>query len=424
MYVSAAGRLRDGCAALVRPAGPLPRPNARDLVLDAVLALVFAAVAVDYAVSAGTGTTYQDVGGVTQVREGAATWFGALAPVLLCSVPLVLRRRYPLAVLWAVMAAGLLAPDSEARIVFYAFVIATYSAVVHSPYRMPTTASIPVALLVLNGVRAAEVPTVPNEYVPLLILIPLAAAAGGLRTWKLRADERQTRMAELERARAEELDRAAERERSRIARELHDVVTHHVSMMVIQAGAARKVMDAAPDLTLEALLAIESGGRAAMAELRHTMGLLTLNTGDDGEAVTGTGSAALAPQPGLDELASLVGRVRGTGVPVELTVTGTPHPVPPGVGLAAYRVVQEALTNTVKHAAGASAKVVVEYGAGRLYVEITDTGGRPSTSAATGDGHGLMGLRERLSLYGGTLRADPRPGGGFRTAALIPLEAM
>lgn len=424
MYVSAVDRLRDGCAALTRTAGPPSRPSARELALDAVLALVFTAVAADYAVSAGTGTTFQDIGGVTLVREGAATWFGALAPMFLCSVPLVLRRRYPLAVLWVVMAAGLLAPDSEARIVFYAFVVATYSAVAHSPYRVPTTASIPVALLVLNGVRAAEVPTVPNEYVPMLILIPLAVAAGGLRTWKLRADERQTRMAELERARAEELHRAAERERSRIARELHDVVTHNVSMMVIQAGAARKVMDATPELAREALLAIEAGGRAAMAELRHTMGLLTMNTGDDGAAgpAAGAGPAALAPQPGLDELESLVGRVRDVGVRVELTVTGTPRPVSSGVGLAAYRVVQEALTNTVKHAAGASAHVVLEYGADRLHLEITDTGGRPSASAATGDGHGLMGLRERLNLYGGTLHTGERPGAGFRTAALIPLE--
>jgi signal transduction histidine kinase len=204
--------------------------------------------------------------------------------------------------------------------------------------------------------------------------------------------------------------RAVQEERARIARELHDVVTHNVSMMTVQAGAARKVMDSAPDQAREALLAVEAGGRAAMSELRHVMGLLTMP-----EAVD------LAPQPGLDQVAALAGRIRDTGVPVELVVSGTPVPLPPGVDLAAYRVVQEALTNTVKHAAGASVAITVDYRPGEVRVEVADTGGVPSPAAASGNGRGLMGLRERLAVYDGTLDAGPRGTGGYRVRAVIPV---
>jgi signal transduction histidine kinase len=196
------------------------------------------------------------------------------------------------------------------------------------------------------------------------------------------------------------------------------VVTHNVSVMVIQAGAARKVMHANPEQAREALFAVEAGGRAAMAELRHVMGLLTMDSeGPDPAATTG-----LTPQPSLDRLDALVQRVRDTGIPVELTVAGAPCALLPGVELTAYRVVQEALTNTVKHAAGATATVLIEYGADHLLVEVTDTGGGPGVSAATGNGYGLIGLRERLAVYGGTLHAGRRPRGGYRVKALFPLD--
>ena len=173
---------------------------------------------------------------------------------------------------------------------------------------------------------------------------------------------------------------------------------------------------ASPEQAREALLSVEASGRAAMTELRHVMGLLTM----DG------GTPDLAPQPGMAELESLVGRVRDAGLPVELVVTGRPGTaLPDGVDLAGYRVVQEALTNAVKHAPGASAVVRVEFSADRLRIEVTDTGGRRPPSADAGSGRGLIGLRERLALYGGTLQrgpAHPRrvPGGGghpARTAA-------
>jgi signal transduction histidine kinase len=157
-----------------------------------------------------------------------------------------------------------------------------------------------------------------------------------------------------------------------------------------------------------------------MTELRHVMGLLTMD-GDGGDPAA---TAGLMPQPGLDRLEALVQRVRDTGTPVELTVTGEPRPLLPGVELTAYRVVQEALTNTVKHAAGATATALIDYGTDELRVEVTDTGGRPSGSAATGNGRGLIGLRERLAVYGGTLHTGRRLSGGYRVTAQIPLAAQ
>lgn len=406
--------LRTGVAELSRPTGPLPRPSRRDLAVDAALALIALVTAVYYGLDVGIDRTYQTVDDTVRIVEGSGDYVGALTPMILCSAPLVLRRRYPLAVLWAVIAAGLMAPGSEARIILYAVLVATYSAVMHSPYRIPALASVGVALLVLNGVRTPDTPTIQNEYVYLLVVIPLAVVADGLRRWRLRADARQERMAALERERAAELRRAAERERARIARELHDVVTHNVSMMVIQAGAARRVMDAEPAMAREALLAVEAAGRSAMGELRHAMGLLT----------TEADSAVreLAPQPGIGALDALAVRVREAGLPVDLTVRGEPRPVSTGVGLAVYRVVQEALTNTMKHATGARATVLIDYDAEALRIDVTDTGGTPSATAASGNGHGLLGLRERLAVYEGNLTTGPTPGGGFRVTARIPLE--
>jgi signal transduction histidine kinase len=330
--------------------------------------------------------------------------------VALAVAPLVVRRRYPLGALWAVIgltgvaAVGHLNGDML-RVSFYTCVIAAYSAAVYSPFRVYALASLPLAAGLFSTYHNSTVPLVPTQLVPVLVLVPIAIAAHGLRIWRRRADD-------LKRDQAEAARRAAEEERARIARELHDVVTHNVSMMVIQAGAARKVMDAQPGQAREALLAVEEGGRAALGDLRHVMGLLT----------AGMDEADLAPQPGMEQLAALVDRVRDTGLPVELAVTGTPRPLPSGIELTTYRVVQEALTNTVKHAAGAAATVCVDYGEDELRIEVTDTGGA-GRADADGNGRGLIGLRERLAVYGGTLLTGHRPTGGYRVRALIPLEA-
>ncbi|WP_405970833.1 sensor histidine kinase [Streptomyces sp. NBC_00988] len=409
--------LRRAANALLRPGGQLPRPTGQQRLVDAALAIVLTFASVQYA--------WGD--GYDEAHRHRMTDLVIL--VFLASAALAWRRRYPLAVLWLVTVATALTPDDVARLTFYACVIAAYSAAAYSPHRLPTLVSLAAAVAVIS--RSGQVdpanpyfyvaPTVPTQYVALLISVPIVVAAIGLRTWKIRAAETRTRLTAVESARTEELHRAVEHERARIARELHDVVTHNVSVMVIQAGAARTIMDKSPERAREALLAVEAGGRAAMGELRHVMGLLTMELGQDADELE---SPELDPQPGLDRLEALIGRMRGAGVPVELTVSGAPRPLPAGIELAAYRVVQEALTNTVKHASGADASVQVAYGEGELHVEVTDTGGRPGPAAATGNGRGLIGLRERLAVYGGTLRTGPRPFGGYRVRALIPLEDL
>ncbi|MEV7867788.1 histidine kinase [Streptomyces sp. NPDC088124] len=426
-------RLREAARRAVRdarlPSGPPLRPTRRAWQFDALVALALGIATVYYGVDNADVVVVREIApGVEHVMPRPAGPGGLAFMVTLAviaSSALALRRRYPLAMLCVVTAATLATPQSVLRLTFYAFVIAVYSAAVYSPYRVATLAALPVSVVLVGTSGNSVTPIVPNEYIALLILAPMAVAAVGLRTWKLRTDEGRTRLSALEREQAEALRRAVEHERARIARELHDVVTHNVSVMIIQAGAARKIMKTSPVEAREALLAVEAGGRAAMTELRHVMGLLTMadeGEGTDGGTDLADTAAELAPQPGLEQLETLVGRVRDTGLPVDLTVTGPPRPLPPGLELAAYRVVQEALTNTVKHASGATAAVTVEYAPEQLRVQVTDTGGHPG--APPGSGRGLIGLRERLAVYDGTLNSGRRLTGGYRVEALIPLETL
>ncbi|MFB9506829.1 sensor histidine kinase [Streptomyces aurantiacus] len=434
--------MRDAARRAIRdagvPSGPPLRPTRRAWQFDVLVALVLGIATVYYGIDNSDNVlVVREIAPGEQRVMPRPTGPGGLAFMVtlaaVASGALVLRRRYPLAVLCVVTTATLATPQSVLRLTFYAFVIAVYGAAVYSPYRVATLAALPTSVLLVATSGNSMTPIVPNQYTALLILGPMAVAAVGLRSWKLRTGEGRTRLSALEREQAEALRRAVEHERARIARELHDVVTHNVSVMIIQAGAARKIMKTSPEQAVEALLAVESGGRAAMTELRHVMGLLTMadegesagegrEAGAHGGAELGEAGAELTPQPGLGQLAELVGRVRDTGLPVDLTVTGLPRPLPPGLELAAYRVVQEALTNTVKHAAGATAAVTVEYGPQRLRLEVTDTGGHPGAGTATGSGRGLVGLRERLAVHDGTLTTGRRLTGGYRVEALIPLE--
>ncbi|WP_259408115.1 sensor histidine kinase [Streptomyces akebiae] len=425
---TAVDRLREAARRALRPTGPAPRLTRRGRQFDLVVAVAFAVGTVYYAIDVADNQIREVLPGVAKAVQPSGTdarvALSALA--LVTSGALVLRRRYPLAVLCAVTCLALLTPQDVARLTFYPLVVAVYSAAAYSPYRIPTLAAVPTAVLLVytSGTSTTHVypyqpGIVPNEYVVLWILGPLAMAANGLRTWRVRTDEGRARLTAVEREQAETLRRAVAEERARIARELHDVVTHNVSVMVIQAGAARRVMRAVPDEADEALLAVEASGRAAMTELRHVMGLLTMDSGNQDATL----AENLTPQPGLEQLETLIGRVRDTGLPVDLKITGAARPIPPGIGLTAYRVVQEALTNTVKHASGAQATVSVEYAPDRLRVDVSDTGGAPGLGAATGNGRGLLGLRERLSVYDGTLHTGRRLTGGYRVEALIPLEA-
>jgi signal transduction histidine kinase len=337
--------------------------------------------------------------------------------VVMTALPLAVRRRYPLAAFWAceiavmMLHASVADANDTAIFTFMSILIAAYSAAIYSPYRSAMVYSLGFGAIVLAATRGGQIPNVTRGFVPFLFLIPIVLGANAIGNWRQRVHE-------LEEERESSMLRAVEQERARIAAELHDVVSHNVSVMVVQAGAARKVLAASPDLAREALLAVEDSGRAAMAELRHVMGLLTM-TSQGGDPA---GTADLAPQPGLEQIPALVERIRNGGVRVDLAIEGEVVPLPSGLDLAAYRVVQEGLTNSVKHAVGALIRVTLDYSPQRLRVDVVDTGGSPSSSAATGNGRGLVGLRQRLAVYGGTLSAGPRLTGGYMVSAVIPLR--
>ncbi|MFB4269854.1 sensor histidine kinase [Nonomuraea sp. GTA35] len=336
--------------------------------------------------------------------------------VVLTALPLAVRRLYPLITFWTVLAAALATHDDATWITVVAFAIAAYGAVAHSPHRVPAVGGLVLATVLAGVAFRDSVPALPSWLGPFVVVMSAGVAASFVRSWRQRLEAGRRRFADLERAQEEAMRKAVQEERSRIAAELHDVVTHNVNVMVIQAGAARKVMDTAPSRSKQAMLAVEAGGRAAMAELRHVMGLLA---GPESERA-GSSADGLEPQPGLDQLDSLIERVRAAGVPVSVEISPPPGPLPPGVELTVYRVVQEALTNTIKHAAGAQASVSIGHRGDWLEIEVTDTGGSRTTRAGDGQGRGLIGLRERLALYGGTLRAGPQSGGGYRITAGIP----
>ncbi|MEU4410199.1 histidine kinase [Streptosporangium sp. NPDC023963] len=335
--------------------------------------------------------------------------------VVLTALPLAARRRYPLITFWVVLAAALATHAVATWITVLTCAVAAYGAVTHGRNRFLAMGGLVLAAGLAGGAFRDVAPGLPDWTVPFVVLLSVGVFGSFVRFWRRQLGASRHRLAELQQAQANAMRRAVAEERSRIAAELHDVVTHNVSVMVIQAGAARKVMDVEPEQSKQALLAIESGGRAAMAELRHVMGLLA---GPGGERLDGP-SDGLEPQPGLDQLDALVERVRAAGVPVSVEVS-SPGPLPPGVDLAAYRVVQEALTNTIKHAAGAAASVTIGHDGDWLEIEATDTGGTRSAGPRTGDGRGLIGLRERLAVYGGTLYAGRTAGGGFQLKARVP----
>ncbi|MGW0718249.1 sensor histidine kinase [Streptomyces sp. NPDC002778] len=250
----------------------------------------------------------------------------------------------------------------------------------------------------------------------------------------------------VERERASAARAAVAAERDRIARELHDIVSHNVSLMVVQASAAREVMGTMPDEAEMALRAVQDAGRGAMTDLRHLLGVLAPSpNGEDLDQAPGTEAgdgdgngdmSELTPQPGLDRLSPLVDRVSFAGLPVEVRILGEPRPLPRGIELTAYRIVQEALTNALKHGDGGKAEVTVRYADNNLRVEVLNTGpsvltaGAPTRPAPArpvplhreGPGRGLLGLRERVAVYGGDLDARRRLGGGYRVRARIPLD--
>lgn len=235
----------------------------------------------------------------------------------------------------------------------------------------------------------------------------------------------------LERERESAARQAVDDERANIARELHDIVSHNVSVMLVQAGAARRVLDAEPEQAAAALLAVEAAGRDTMTELRTLLGVLAppadgTDPGDDPDDPDG--GPDLSPQPSLARLSQLIDRIAFAGLPVEVRISGEPRPLPSGVDLTAYRIVQEALTNALKHGDGRKAEVTVRYADHYLRVEVLNSGpsvlsgDRPPRPQPNREGRGLFGLRQRVAAFGGDLDARRRLGGGFRVRARIPLE--
>ncbi|WP_328329726.1 MULTISPECIES: sensor histidine kinase [unclassified Streptomyces] len=275
----------------------------------------------------------------------------------------------------------------------------------------------------LRWQEAAVTSWVQQAVFTVVATVPFVLAwvmGDSVRTRRAYFAQLEERAARLEREREAQSKVAVAGERARIARELHDVVAHNVSVMVVQADGAAYVLDASPDQAKQALETISSTGRQALAEMRRLLGVL--RTGDAPE------SGEYVPQPDVQQIEDLVEQVRVAGLTVDFRIEGTPRPLPSGVELTAYRIVQEALTNTRKHGGpdvGASVRLVYFDDGLGLLVEDDGRGAAHEMyvdGGADGQGHGLIGMRERIGMVGGTLDAGPRPGGGFRISALLPLK--
>jgi signal transduction histidine kinase len=330
---------------------------------------------------------------------------------LLMTVPLAWRRRAPLVVVGLVMGAfaaqSLIldptpTPDSE----LIPALIAVYTVAAHGERWVPYAGG---CLSLVSGIVWLGA----DDFLLPVVMFGGAWLAGRLvQKRQLYAQMFADRARVLEREREVNKRVAAAEERVRLARELHDVVGHSVSVMVVQAGAERLALGEERPATRQALLAIERTGREALAEMSRLLGIL--RTEGDG--------LALAPRPSLAQVDALVKTVRDAGVPVDLHVEGEQIALSPGVDVSAYRIVQEALTNVVKHAGSARAHVVVRYGGDEVEVEVTDDGHGPVDGNAAG--YGLAGMRERVELHGGTLEAGKGNGGGFTVKARLPLDVV
>jgi signal transduction histidine kinase len=342
-------------------------------------------------------------------------WFAVPASALVV-LPLLGRRRFPFAApatLW-LLAAGFSFVDGR-LIVFVngAYAAGLIAAFLLGNLRDAAQARMGIAIVVSGA--AIVVYNDPNGSPGDFIFTPVLFAIAWLAGFALRERAAQAEAAEQRAYHAEREREAAARiavaeERARITRELHDIVAHAVSVMVLQVGAVRHKLP--PELTedKDALRDVEKAGRTALAEMRRLLGALRDDRSD----------VELAPQPGVDGLGVLIDKVRRAGLPVRLQVEGVRFPLPPAIDLSAYRIVQEGLTNSLKHAGARRAEVTVHYEAGGLQLEVRDDGIGAVTS--DGLGHGLVGIRERVKIYGGEMTAGAAPEGGFVLSARLPLE--
>jgi signal transduction histidine kinase len=374
----------------------------------------------------------------------------AIVLVLLINLPLALRRRHPLAIVAVVGGAAAvygIAPYPDLVVpIAPGALVGFYTTISLCSRRTATLVGIGVCATALFSMLLPATNADPVDFTFAALLFGMAWALGAsARTRRAYTAELEERAARLERDRELEARRAVAEERARIARELHDVIAHHVSMMVVQAEAGPVVVEHDPGTAARAFDSIGSIGRQALAEMRRLLGVLR----EDGDRSV----PSFAPQPGLEQLPALVDQLRSAGLDAELAVEGSRPELPPGIDLSAYRIVQEALTNALRHGGPGAARVLVRYGDGELLLEVRDHGGGGhgahggrggrgghgghrghgshgsdhgggSTELHDRDGtvgHGLVGMRERVHLFDGELRAGPCPDGGFAVAVRLPL---
>jgi signal transduction histidine kinase len=371
---------------------------------------------------------------VAQVETWMTTSFQPKLPLALLAVlitmPLAWRRQAPFGALLATGVAGSMLgigwPELNAVYIFIAVVVAVFSA---GAYAEPRRAAVGCAVVLLWFWTGALIDNAqhpgqrgPSDAVFVTVVFGGAWLLGrALRGRGQHAEQLAQRAAQLEADQQAQARAAVAAERARIARELHDVIAHSVSVMVIQAGAAEQLLEQAPERARGPLEAVQDTGRQTIVELRRLLGILR----EDGQELS------LAPQPGLAGLDLLLEEMRQAGLPVQLRVEGQPGRLPPGADLAAYRIIQEALTNTLRHAGPAQAEIVVRYQDHAVELEILDNGQGPGPrDGADGrSGHGLVGMRERVALYGGTLDAGPRATTtgtaetGYAVRARLPTDA-
>ncbi|HEX4790650.1 MAG TPA: sensor histidine kinase [Actinospica sp.] len=361
------------------------------------------------------------LGFVGTERANQGWW--AIAPLLI-GVPIVVRRRYPAAVFWTVVAIGAVQVCTPAyfRLSDFAVPIALYALACYRP-RRESLVGLAVCLVGALAELLRIRPYADTHLLTLMVFVYAVLASPMIVGW-IAGDSMQYRRSyyidleerarRLERERDQQAQIIAATERARIARELHDVVAHNVSVMVVQAEGAAYAMDSAPENTRKALGAIADTGRSALVEMRRLLGVLR----------TQDGIAERAPQPGIDQLEDLLEQVRSTGVSVEFRVEGVPVELPQGVALAAYRIVQESLTNARKHGGAAvHARVGMHYNERELRLRVCDDG-RGALAPTDGQGNGLSGMRERVAMYGGALSAGPLPAGGFQVEAVLPYASV
>lgn len=389
---------------------------------------------IDLTLTVATGLTVVPVSAAASESGGTGFAAGFVWSCLLWA-PLAWRRRSPVASVVAVYVAGLahlVLGTPTFLIADLAVLIALYSVTVHGPRWAHRTAIVSAIVggLVLACTMAVQYvwASDPAQLAGSALLMWVFCSACAVATWAfglMRRSRRETigalrdRAERLERERDQQARIATAAERTRIAREMHDIVAHSLSVVVAQADGGRYAAAGDPDAATRALATIAETGRAALADMRRLLGVLREPEGESG--TPGAAGAPFTPQPAAEDVEQLVEQVRASGVRASLVRMGTPRPLPPGIGLTVYRICQEALTNVLKHAGPDPAvTVLVQWQPAALVLEVTDDG-RGASADSDGAGHGLLGMRERATMVGGRLSAGPRPGGGFRVRAELPL---